>query len=203
MIQMMIQMIIVFMMIRDRVHRRSCWGSTRSPWGPSCRRSRGCAINEVNHTCLMMIRARDRKRPELLEAPPPTLFHIRVCVYMCVYIYIYTSMYVYMYTYIYIYIYIYNDDTVDNTDNNGNDDLIAIIVIETVGIKLMLLMMMIILIAFLIMIRSISEISSCIFGPRPWHIEIRHRVKKSPQLICSDLRLSNWKSEDWNYGNRP
>ena len=41
------------------------------------------------------------------------------------------------------------------------------------------------------------------FGPRPWHIEIRHRVKKHPQLICSDLRLSNWVFEDWNYGNRP
>ena len=27
--------------------------------------------------------------------------------------------------------------------------------------------------------------------------------KKHPQLICSDLRLSNWKFEDWNYGNRP
>ena len=26
--------------------------------------------------------------------------------------------------------------------------------------------------------------------------------KKHPQLICSDLRLSNWKFEDWNYGNR-
>ena len=25
---------------------------------------------------------------------------------------------------------------------------------------------------------------------------------KHPQLICSDLRLSNWKFEDWNYGNR-
>ena len=29
------------------------------------------------------------------------------------------------------------------------------------------------------------------FGPRPWHIEIRHRVKTQPQLICLDLRLSN------------
>ena len=29
------------------------------------------------------------------------------------------------------------------------------------------------------------------FGPRPWHIEIRHRVQTNPQLICSDLRLSN------------
>ena len=28
-------------------------------------------------------------------------------------------------------------------------------------------------------LRSISEISSCFFGPRPWHIEIRHRVKKN------------------------
>ena len=28
-------------------------------------------------------------------------------------------------------------------------------------------------------VRSISEISSCFFGPRPWHIEIRHRVNKN------------------------
>ena len=27
--------------------------------------------------------------------------------------------------------------------------------------------------------------------------------KEHPQLIRSDLRLSNWKFEDWNYGNRP
>ena len=39
--------------------------------------------------------------------------------------------------------------------------------------------------------------------PRPWHIEIRHRVKKHLQSICSDLRLSNRKFEDSNYGNRP
>ena len=31
-------------------------------------------------------------------------------------------------------------------------------------------------------VRSISEISSCFFGPRPWHIEIRHRVKKTPTI---------------------
>ena len=30
--------------------------------------------------------------------------------------------------------------------------------------------------------RSISEISSCLFGPRPWHIEIRHRVKKTSTI---------------------
>ena len=31
--------------------------------------------------------------------------------------------------------------------------------------------------------RSISEISSCSFGPRPWHIEIRHRVKQKTSTI--------------------
>ena len=31
-------------------------------------------------------------------------------------------------------------------------------------------------------VRSISEISSCFFGPRPWHIEIRHRVKKTSTM---------------------
>ena len=31
-------------------------------------------------------------------------------------------------------------------------------------------------------IRSTSEISSCFFGPRPWHIEIRHRVKKTSTI---------------------
>ena len=31
-------------------------------------------------------------------------------------------------------------------------------------------------------VRSISEIASCFFGPRPWHIEIRHRVKKTSTI---------------------
>ena len=31
-------------------------------------------------------------------------------------------------------------------------------------------------------VRSISEISSCFFGPRPWHIEIRHRAKKTSTI---------------------
>ena len=30
--------------------------------------------------------------------------------------------------------------------------------------------------------RSISEISSCFFGPRPWHIEIRHRVQNTSTI---------------------
>ena len=31
-------------------------------------------------------------------------------------------------------------------------------------------------------LQSISEISSCFFWPRPWHIEIRHRVKKASTI---------------------
>ena len=34
----------------------------------------------------------------------------------------------------------------------------------------------------ILLIRSISEISSCFLGPRPWHIEIRHRVKKTSTI---------------------
>ena len=49
--------------------------------------------------------------------------------------------------------------------------------------------------------RSISEISSCFFGPRPWHIEIRHRVNKtstinllgSETLKLKTRRLKLWK----------
>ena len=33
------------------------------------------------------------------------------------------------------------------------------------------------------MVRPISEISSCFFGPRPWHTEIRHRVNKKTSTI--------------------
>ena len=50
-------------------------------------------------------------------------------------------------------------------------------------------------------LRSISEVSSCFFGPRPWHIEIRHRVKKtsainlfgSETLKLKIRRLKSWK----------
>ena len=62
------------------------------------------------------------------------------------------------------------------------------------------------------MIRSISEISSCCFGPRPWHIEIRHRVKKTftinlfgfETLKLKFRRLKLWKPtvfEDVVFGN--
>ena len=31
-------------------------------------------------------------------------------------------------------------------------------------------------------VRSVSETSSCFFWPRPWHIEIRHRVEKTSAI---------------------
>ena len=51
------------------------------------------------------------------------------------------------------------------------------------------------------LLRSVSEISSCFFGPRPWHIEIRHRVKKTSTmnlfgfetLTLKIRRLKLWK----------
>ena len=50
-------------------------------------------------------------------------------------------------------------------------------------------------------LRSISEISSCFLGPRPLHIEIRHRVKKSSTINLFGFetlklkirRLKSWK----------
>ena len=46
--------------------------------------------------------------------------------------------------------------------------------------------------------RSISEISLCFVGPRPWHIEIRHRVKKNIHNYCVriwDSQIENPKIE--------
>ena len=42
-----------------------------------------------------------------------------------------------------------------------------------------------------------------LLGREPGTLKSDIVSKKHPQLICSDSRLSNWKFEDWNYGNRP
>ena len=42
-----------------------------------------------------------------------------------------------------------------------------------------------------------------ILGRDPGTLKSDIVSNKHPQLICSDLRLSIWKFEDWNYGNRP
>ena len=41
------------------------------------------------------------------------------------------------------------------------------------------------------------------FGRDPGTLKSDIVPKKHPQLFCSDLRLSSWKFEGWNYGNRP
>ena len=41
------------------------------------------------------------------------------------------------------------------------------------------------------------------FGRDPGTLKSDIVSKKHPQLICSDLKPSNWKFEDWKYGNRP
>ena len=49
-------------------------------------------------------------------------------------------------------------------------------------------------------IRSISEISSCFVGPRPWHIEIRHRVKRTSAINLfgfETLKLTIWRLKLW------
>ena len=53
----------------------------------------------------------------------------------------------------------------------------------------------------LIILQSIFEISACFFGLRPWHIEIRHRVKKTSTINLFGFetlklkirRLKSWK----------
>ena len=47
------------------------------------------------------------------------------------------------------------------------------------------------------LLRSISEVSSCFLGPRPWHIEIRHRVKKAStiNLFGFETQIENPKIE--------
>ena len=88
--------------------------------------------------------------------------HIYIYIYiyiytinMCIYIYIY--IYTHTYTYIYIYIYIYPKPVMPQRAPTLAPPPVS----ASEGV------------------RSISEISSCFFGPRLWHIEIRHRVKRN------------------------
>ena len=96
---------------------------------------------------------------------------------MCIYIYIYTHIHLHKCKYVYIYIYIY-----DNIYIYWHDG------------------------------REFSSGCRCgrfpkfhrVFGGRDSGTLKSDIVSnKHPQLVCSDLRLSNWKFEDWNYGNRP
>ena len=120
---------------------------------------------------------------------------------MCIYIYIYTYIYIYqsinqsiylsktyiylsIYIYIYMYLHIYTGASRRSAPSRIRGRVSPRPNLVCYG--------------------RIRKFHRVFVGPRPWHIEIRHRVKKThPQLICSDLRLSNWNFEDWNYGNRP
>ena len=44
------------------------------------------------------------------------------------------------------------------------------------------MLLLLLLLLIIIIIQSISEISQCFFGPRLWHIEIRHRVTKTSTM---------------------
>ena len=115
-----------------------------------------------------------------------TYVHIYIYIYIYIYIhtYIHTYIYIYIYTHIHTYIYIYT-----RTDTYMNCMHVRIMYIHSC---------MYIVCTY---VRSISEISSCFFGPRPWHIEIRHRVKRSStiNLLGSETlklkirRLKLWK----------
>ena len=79
--------------------------------------------------------------------------------------------------------------------------IIMIINISILTIIMTIIIIIMIMMMIIIIIRSISEISSCFFGPRPWHIEIRHRVKKTSKinlfgfetLKLKSRRLKLWK----------
>ena len=98
-----------------------------------------------------------------------------VCVYMyihlvCVYTYIY--IYIRIHVYIYIYIYTYHSIlSVAGAEAAADPQALGGIICLT--------------------LRSISEMSSCFLGRDPGTLKSDIVSKKHPQLICSDLRLSN------------
>ena len=105
-----------------------------------------------------------------------TIMYYSISYFIYIYIYIYTYIHIYIYicvcvyTYIYVYIYIY---TFIFPLGRQPRQLVAPqpqprCAPSAVGLYNN--------------IQSISEISSCFFGPRPWHIEIRHRVKKTSTM---------------------
>ena len=135
-----------------------------------------------------------------------TYIHVHIHMYICICICICTCMY------IYIYIYIYISDT--GSWLSAGEHRVRVQTIEEsrgfswlFNISCFRFDSLTTSISLLVknrgvrfhrirdlktVLRSISEISSYVFGPRPRHIEIRHRVNKNnPQLIYSDLRPLN------------
>ena len=116
--------------------------------------------------------------------------------YMCIYIYIYVYVYVYVCVYIYIYLFIHVHICVYVyimliKDRQGCPRTCA----RREKSR---------------RVRSAFEVSSCFFGPRPCHIEIRHRVKKTSTINLFGFetlklkirRLKLWKPTVFRTGRR-
>ena len=85
-------------------------------------------------------------------------------------------------------------------DPTGDLLIIAMIIIV---INIIIIIMIIMIIVIMSIIQSISEISSCFFGPRLWRIEIRHRVKKASTMNLfgfETLKLKNRRLKLWKPG---
>ena len=135
-----------------------------------------------------------------------------VCVYKQIYIYIYIYIYVYIYIYIYTYVFSEGDPAFRQTWplEASPTSVYMYIYIYMITCIMQVLYTCIHIYIYIyictynvcvyvcdgcvyinkyiytyiyIYIRSISEISSCLFGPRPWRIEIRHRVKKKTSTV--------------------
>ena len=104
------------------------------------------------------------------------------------YIYIYVYVYVYMYIYIYIYIYVYTYDWPDRETPPARTSSSRSTMARTEASSVY---------------GQFSKFNVCFCGLDPGTLKSDIVSKKHPQSICSDLRLSNWKFEDWNNGNRP
>ena len=105
--------------------------------------------------------------------------YIYICIHVYIHLYIYVCIciciciererercvYMYIYIYICIYIYIYTQ--------RCRDCPVCIVPCVTATVMNA---------TGVCEIRSLSEMSSCFFGPRPWHIEIRHRVKTTSTI---------------------
>ena len=132
--------------------------------------------------------------------------YIYIYIYI-IYIYIYTHTYVslsllylslsiYIYIYMYVYIYVYthihtHTYTYTYTWYDFAREASASSVCGSTGARQDP------------PVRRFPKCHSVFLGRDPGILKSDIVSKKHPQLICSDLRLSNWKFEDWNYGSRP
>ena len=110
------------------------------------------------------------------------IYNISLSLYIYIYYY-----YIYIYTYIHTYIYIYIHIHICNAPRRVRAGRVGFVTnkhnpSKKSGFGARISSRITTVIHVRMTIRSISEISSCFFGPRPWHIEIRHRVKKTSTI---------------------